>query len=124
MISRALHLSRTASALRRHPALASSLARHPAGPAASILPGLPGRQSQRPFGDEAGDDSGKLKADDLVRKIAADRDISLKAAKDFLDSVVDIITEVRGGAVWLRFVFSRKPFFFFLTLVAPPPELT
>ena len=121
MISRALHLSRTASALRRHPALASSLARHPAGPAASILPG---RQSQRPFGDEAGDDSGKLKADDLVRKIAADRDISLKAAKDFLDSVVDIITEVRGGGGLASVCVFAKAVLFSLTLVAPPPELT
>jgi len=87
-----LQLSRTAAALRRQPALASSLAR----PAADSL--LPGRQSQRPFGGEAGgdcgDDGGKLYTDGFVKMLAMNRGITPTAAREALDGVVDCITEV------------------------------
>ena len=100
MISRALQLSRTAAALRRPPAVTSSLARPHAAPAAASPPG---RQSQRPYGDSAGavgdeGGGGRLSTTDLAKRVAMDRGITLSAARGLVDSVVDCITEVREAA--------------------------
>lgn len=120
MISRAIQLSRTAAALRRQTsAVAPPLVRPPAAPAASFPPG---RQTQRPFGDSAGDGGGgKIGTSDLAKRVAMDRGITLTASREIIYSVVDCITEVRGGR--LRFPAapcSQSGRRFFLTFVAPP----
>mmetsp|Transcript_9192 Transcript_9192/g.19760 ORF Transcript_9192/g.19760 Transcript_9192/m.19760 type:complete len:164 (-) Transcript_9192:8-499(-) len=96
MISRAIQLSRTAAALRRQTsAVAPPLARPPAAPAASFPPG---RQTQRPFGDSAGDGGGgKIGTSDLAKRVAMDRGITLTASREIIYSVVDCITEATAS---------------------------